>query len=97
MPWPRKRSADQTQRLLTRHQRGHPKADRQMPPPEYVSVIMGGRDVNQALLDQHFDFIFFTGSKAVGRLVMEKASRYLTPISLELGGKSPASWTIPPI
>ena len=58
-------------------------------PPEYVSVVTGGREVNQALLDQHFDFIFFTGSKAVGRLVMEKAARYLTPISLELGGKSP--------
>jgi len=58
-------------------------------PPEYVSVAMGGREVNQALLDQQFDFIFFTGSKAVGRLVMEKAARYLTPISLELGGKSP--------
>ena len=58
-------------------------------PPEYVSVVLGGREANQALLDQHFDFIFFTGSKSVGRLVMEKAARYLTPISLELGGKSP--------
>jgi len=58
-------------------------------PPEYVSVVLGGRAVNQSLLDQRFDFIFFTGSKAVGRLVMEKAARFLTPISLELGGKSP--------
>ena len=58
-------------------------------PPEYVSVVTGGRDVNQSLLDQPFDYIFFTGSKAVGRLVMEKASAHLTPMTLELGGKSP--------
>lgn len=57
--------------------------------PELVKVVEGGRKENAALLEQHFDYIFFTGSPTVGRLVMEKASRYLTPISLELGGKSP--------
>jgi len=58
-------------------------------PPEYVTVVQGGRNENAALLEQRFDYIFFTGSVAVGRLVMEKAAKYLTPISLELGGKSP--------
>ncbi len=57
--------------------------------PEYVAVIEGGRAENQALLDQRFDYIFFTGGVAVGRQVMEKASRHLTPVTLELGGKSP--------
>lgn len=57
--------------------------------PEIVSVVLGGRDENQALLDQRFDYIFFTGGDSVGRLVLEKASKYLTPVSLELGGKSP--------
>lgn len=57
--------------------------------PEYVTCITGGRKENQALLEQKFDYIFFTGSKNVGRTVMEKASRYLTPVTLELGGKSP--------
>lgn len=55
----------------------------------YVDVVLGGREENQALLEQKFDYIFFTGSPNVGRLVMEKASKHLTPISLELGGKSP--------
>lgn len=59
-------------------------------PAEYLTVVQGGRKVNTALLDTHFDYIFFTGSTTVGKLVMEKASRYLTPISLELGGKSPS-------
>ncbi len=58
-------------------------------PPEYVSVVTGGRAENTALLDQKFDFIFFTGSQTVGREVMAKASRNLTPVTLELGGKSP--------
>ncbi len=58
-------------------------------PPEYVAVIEGGRNENAALLEEKFDYIFFTGSKAVGRLVMEKAARHLTPVTLELGGKSP--------
>lgn len=57
--------------------------------PEFVSVVQGGRAENAKLLDQRFDYIFFTGSPSVGRLVMEKASANLTPVSLELGGKSP--------
>ena len=57
--------------------------------PEYIAGVEGGRHENAALLEQHFDFIFFTGSPSVGRLVMEKASVNLTPVSLELGGKSP--------
>lgn len=58
-------------------------------PPEYVAAVEGGREQNAALLEQHFDYIFFTGSPAVGRLVMESAAKHLTPITLELGGKSP--------
>ena len=57
--------------------------------PNLVHVVLGGREENQALLEQHFDYIFFTGGETVGRLVLEKASKYLTPVSLELGGKSP--------
>lgn len=57
--------------------------------PEYVAVVQGGRAENTELLEQKFDYIFFTGSVAVGKLVMEKASKYLTPVTLELGGKSP--------
>lgn len=56
---------------------------------EYVATVLGGREENQALLDQKFDYIFFTGSVNVGKIVMEKAAKNLTPISLELGGKSP--------
>ena len=56
---------------------------------EYVAVVEGGRAENTELLEQRFDYIFFTGSVTVGKLVMEKASRYLTPVTLELGGKSP--------
>ena len=56
---------------------------------EYVCVINGGRSENQALLHQHFDKIFFTGSTAVGKEVMRCASEHLTPVTLELGGKSP--------
>lgn len=55
----------------------------------YVAVITGGRSENQALLDEQFDYIFFTGSQAVGKIVMEHAARHLTPVTLELGGKSP--------
>lgn len=57
--------------------------------PEYVTVVEGGRAENAELLEQRFDYIFFTGSVSVGRLVLEKAARYLTPVTLELGGKSP--------
>ena len=56
---------------------------------EYVAVIEGGRDENKALLESKFDYIFFTGSKAVGKEVMKCASENLTPVTLELGGKSP--------
>nr|WP_319488658.1 aldehyde dehydrogenase [uncultured Caproiciproducens sp.] len=58
-------------------------------PSEYVTVVQGGRQENQSLLNQRFDYIFFTGSVAVGKLVMESAAKNLTPVSLELGGKSP--------
>lgn len=57
--------------------------------PDYVCTIQGGREENQSLLDEEFDYIFFTGSKAVGHVVMEKAAKHLTPMTLELGGKSP--------
>lgn len=56
---------------------------------EYVTVITGGRAENQALLQQRFDMIFFTGGKTVGREVLRSAAEYLTPVTLELGGKSP--------
>lgn len=58
-------------------------------PPEYIAVVEGGRAENSELLDQRFDYIFFTGSAAVGKIVLEKAARYVTPVTLELGGKSP--------
>ena len=56
---------------------------------DYVAVVEGGRDVNADLLEQKWDYIFFTGSKTVGRVVMGKAAVHLTPVTLELGGKSP--------
>ncbi len=58
-------------------------------PPEFVAVVEGGRAENQALLDQKFDYIFFTGGVEVGKEVMTRAARHLTPVTLELGGKSP--------
>ena len=58
-------------------------------PPEYVALVEGGRAENSALLAQRFDTIFFTGSVAVGKVVMEAAAKHLTPVTLELGGKSP--------
>lgn len=58
-------------------------------PEEYAAVVEGGRKENQSLLEQKFDYIFFTGGVNVGKLVMEKASAHLTPVTLELGGKSP--------
>lgn len=57
--------------------------------PEYIAVVEGGRKENTALLEQRFDYIFFTGSTNVGKLVLASAARYLTPVTLELGGKSP--------
>lgn len=56
---------------------------------KYVAFVDGGREENSHLLEERFDYIFFTGGKSVGRLVMEKASKNLTPVTLELGGKSP--------
>ncbi|MDO4474596.1 MAG: aldehyde dehydrogenase [Eubacteriales bacterium] len=56
---------------------------------EHVATVTGGRSENTALLNQHFDYIFFTGSQSVGKIVMEKAASHLTPVTLELGGKSP--------
>lgn len=58
-------------------------------PEDYVSVIEGGPEVSTELLQQKFDYIFFTGSVRVGRIVMEAAAKRLTPVTLELGGKSP--------
>ncbi len=57
--------------------------------PEYVATVMGGRDENAALLDEKFDFVFFTGSQAVGKEVLRHTAEHLTPAVLELGGKSP--------
>ena len=58
-------------------------------PPEYITVVEGGREENNKLLSQPFDYIFFTGSMDVGHVVMEAAAKHLTPVTLELGGKSP--------
>ena len=58
-------------------------------PTGFVTAVEGGRDANKALLDEPFDYIFFTGSVAVGKIVMEAAAKRLTPVTLELGGKSP--------
>ena len=57
--------------------------------PGLVCVVTGGRAENQLLLEKKFDHIFFTGSQAVGREVMHRAADHLTPVTLELGGKSP--------
>ncbi|MBC5772664.1 aldehyde dehydrogenase [Pontibacter sp. KCTC 32443] len=56
----------------------------------YLAVVEGGVETSQELLAQRFDYIFFTGSTQVGRIVMKAAAEYLTPVTLELGGKSPA-------
>ena len=58
-------------------------------PEQYVAVVTGGREENACLLQEHFDYIFFTGSQSVGKEVMRQASAHLTPVTLELGGKSP--------
>ena len=57
--------------------------------PRHAAVVTGGRGENTCLLQQRFDHIFFTGSQAVGKTVMAAASEHLTPVTLELGGKSP--------
>lgn len=56
---------------------------------EYIACVEGGVEVNQELLSQKFDYIFFTGSERVGRIVIKAAAENLTPVTLELGGKSP--------
>ena len=57
--------------------------------PEYVAVVTGGRKENAVLLEQKFDFVFFTGSQNVGKEVLRHTAEHLTPVVLELGGKSP--------
>ncbi len=57
--------------------------------PSYISVVEGGAETGQLLLEEKFDYIFFTGGPATGRLVMQAAARHLTPVTLELGGKNP--------
>ena len=56
---------------------------------KYISVVQGGKETNTILFAQHFDIIFFTGSPKVGKVVMKAAAENLTPVILELGGKSP--------
>ncbi len=58
-------------------------------PENYITLFPGGLEENRALLAQQWDYIFFTGSPMVGKVVMEAAAKNLTPVSLELGGKSP--------
>ncbi|MFC4220229.1 aldehyde dehydrogenase [Flagellimonas marina] len=58
-------------------------------PPEYVTVVEGGVDVSQALLAEKWEYIFFTGSTQVGKIVYKSAAEHLTPVTLELGGKNP--------
>ena len=58
-------------------------------PEEYIAIVEGNRQVNQMLLAERWDLIFFTGSPSLGKKVMEAASKHLTPVVLELGGKSP--------
>lgn len=55
----------------------------------YIAVVEGGRDINTLLLKQRWDYIFFTGSPTLGRIVMQSAAENVTPLTLELGGKSP--------
>ncbi|MCL1821851.1 MAG: aldehyde dehydrogenase [Prolixibacteraceae bacterium] len=62
---------------------------REIFPSGYIDVVQGNRDVNTLLLEMRFDMIFFTGSPSMGKIVMRAASEYLTPVLLELGGKSP--------
>lgn len=57
--------------------------------PEYIAVVQGDKDCSTMLLNEPFDFVFYTGSEAVGKIVMKAAAQHLTPVCLELGGKSP--------
>lgn len=57
--------------------------------PDYITVIEGAKKETQTLLSQKFDYIFFTGGSHIGKIVMEAASKHLTPVTLELGGKNP--------
>ena len=59
---------------------------------DYIAVIEGGHDINQYILKKRFDYIFFTGSPSFGKYVMQQAAENLTPVTLELGGKSP--WSV---
>ncbi len=58
-------------------------------PKEYIALVEGGADIATELLKQKYDFIFYTGSTRIGKIVMEAAAKHLTPVCLELGGKSP--------
>ncbi len=58
-------------------------------PEEYIAVVIGGREENSHLLEKKFDFVFFTGSQSVGKVVLRHTAEHLTPAVLELGGKSP--------
>lgn len=58
-------------------------------PVEYITVVQGDADITKELLYENFDYLFFTGSVPVGKIVMEAAAKHLTPVTLELGGKSP--------
>lgn len=55
----------------------------------YIAVVLGAIEESKALLDERFDYIFFTGGVEIGRYVYQCAAKYLTPVTLELGGKSP--------
>ncbi|MBD2092667.1 aldehyde dehydrogenase [Microcoleus sp. FACHB-1515] len=57
--------------------------------PAYITVVEGGVETSQAILEERFDHIFFTGGTAIGKIVMSAAAKHLTPVTLELGGKSP--------
>ena len=58
-------------------------------PAEFIAIVEGNREVNQMLLAERWDLIFFTGSPSLGKMVMAAAAQHLTPVVLELGGKSP--------
>ena len=58
--------------------------------PEYCHAVEGGADVAREILEQKFDYIFFTGGTTIGKIVYEAAAKHLTPVTLELGGKNPA-------